>query len=207
MSPKLTIGLRRAGVAFAVLAMMAVAVPRSAEAYYGGYNHGYHGYGYRGLHRYGHHGYGHFGGHYGSRLYRGSYHRSSYYYGGSSYSPYYVPAGGFNLSVAQRAGVGALDLRVKPNRAEVYLDGEYIGRAGSYDGYPAVLWLGEGTHRLVFFRDGRKTMASDYIVTAGEVTAVRLTMGRGTSEDPQAFFADPTEIAAGQRRQHQTSTG
>lgn len=36
---------------------------------------------------------------------------------------------------------GALDFDVSPERAEIYVDGRFVGIADDYDGFPEYLWL------------------------------------------------------------------
>lgn len=95
--------------------------------------------------------------HYG---YRSFHHRhvSSFYYGGYGYGTYGYGSYGYHyraqlqsaLTQARLSGVGALDLGVKPNRVEVFVDGEYIGRNGQFDGAPNYLWLEKETHEVTF---------------------------------------------------------
>ena len=121
----------RIGMPLMMMVLFASAFPRTAEASYYRGHHGYHGYRYGG-HHYGHYGYrSGYGHHY---RHRGSYsygHRGSYGYG-HHYRPYYGnyghrsshygPTGGLDRDVAQRAGLGALDLNVRPKKkVEVYV--------------------------------------------------------------------------------------
>ncbi len=156
------------GIPLIMVAVFALALPRTAGAgYYGHYSH--YGYGH-----YGHRGYGY-----------GSY---GHHYGYGPYSSYYCPTGGLDLNVARQAGLGALDLRVRPKRrVQVYLDGQYLGVAGNFDGYPSYLWLKEGTHQLVFYKDGYLTLAREYTIRPGVVTDVRLRMQPGRSVPPEEF--------------------
>ena len=39
---------------------------------------------------------------------------------------------------------------VEPDEARVYLDGRYVGTADDYDGFPRMLRVSAGTHRLTF---------------------------------------------------------
>ena len=190
----------RLGIPLMMLVLFASAFPRTAEA--GSYrgHHGYHGYR-SGGHHYGHrgsYGYGHRGsysyGHRGSYGYR---HRGSYgygrhyrpYYGNYGHrSSYYGPNGGLDRDVAQRAGLGALDLNVRPKkRVEVYVDGQYVGVAGNFDGYPAYLWLKEGTHQLVFYRNGYQTVTREYTIRPGAVIDVSFRLEQGKSVRPETL--------------------
>ena len=68
---------------------------------------------------------------------------------------------------AQALGLGALDLDVSPERAHVYLDGQYLGVCDDYDGFPDYLWLEPGTYDLVFYLDGYRTVAHQVTVRSG----------------------------------------
>ncbi len=163
----------RIGMPLMMLVLFASAFPRTAEASYYRGHHGYHGY------RYGGHHYGHYGYRYGYGGYGG------YGYG---YRPYYGPAGGLDRNVARQAGLGALDLNVRPKkRVEVYVDGEYAGVVGNFDGYPAYLWLKEGTYQLAFYRNGFHTVEREYTIRPGAVIDVSLRLERGKSVRPEAF--------------------
>jgi hypothetical protein len=70
--------------------------------------------------------------HCGYRRYRTGYHyRPGYYY----------------RSVPRAAWVKT---DVEPDEASVYLDGRYVGTADDYDGFPRMLRVSAGTHRLTF---------------------------------------------------------
>ena len=74
---------------------------------------------------------------------------------------------------------------VKPKKAEVYIDGRYVGRAREFDGYPDYLWLDAGTHQVEFYREGFGTVTREYTVHAGELIAVDFRMQPGESVAPQ----------------------
>ena len=173
-------GLFRIGIPqiLVLVAFFAFAPTRTAEAGYYSHYSGHYGH-------YGHHGYGR--GYYG----HGYGHRGYYGYG-RHYSPYshYPTPGGLDLGVARLAGLGALDLNVKPRRrTTVYLGGKYIGVVGNFDGYPSYLWLKEGTHQLVFYRDGYTTLAREFTIHSGVVLDVEVRMERGRSVQPEEFLA------------------
>ena len=182
MSPKPTSRWRR--LIFPVLAILMVlpALPREAEAYYYRYYSGHH-YRYRGF--------GHF-----SR-YRGHYY-SPYGYGSYGYGRYPYgrygresSVGGLDLALAKKARLGAVQLQVKPRRAQVYLDGQLIGNAGDFDGYPNYLWLEEGTHQLIFYRDGRVTSTAEVTIQPGVIGQTKVRMERGEAVDPESLTDAP----------------
>ena len=172
----------RIGIPLIMVALFVSVLPRTAEAGY--YRHHY---GYRS--HYGH--YGHYGGYrhgyYGHHGYR----YSPYYSYGDSY---YRPRGGLDRQAARLAGLGALDLSVRPRKGVgVYLDGKHIGVVGDFDGYPSYLWLKEGTYQLVFYRDGYMTVVREYTIHPGAVVDVELRMERGRSVPPEKLVAGLAE--------------
>ncbi len=172
----------RLGLPLMMLVLFASAFPRTADARYYRGHHGYHGY------RSGHHGhhYGHYGYRYGHHGYSGyGYYNRPYYgqYNGPN-SSYDGPTG----DVARQSGLGALDLNVRPKKqVEVYVDGQYVGVTGNFDGYPGYLWLEEGTHQLVFYSDGYNTVAREYTIRPGVVIDVSFRLAPGRSVRPEAF--------------------
>ena len=135
---------------------------------------------------YSHRGFGHRGfGFHGSFLH--SHFASPFFYHSRGlYGPYYRPAppGGLDRDVARQLGFGGLDLNVKPKKTEVYVDDEYVGVSGQFDGLPAYLWLKEGTHKLALYKDGYKLLERDYKISSGTVLDVRLKLQEGESEPP-----------------------
>jgi hypothetical protein len=96
--------------------------------------------------------------------YRGGY--GDGYYGGSDYQ------------------TGALDLNVKPKKTGVYLDGQYIGTTGSYDGYPRHLWVAEGLHELTFYLEGYRNETRRIRVQRGAMIDLNFQMQPGEAVMP-----------------------
>ena len=84
---------------------------------------------------------------------------------------------------------GALDLNIKPKRAEVWVDREYVGTVDSYDGFPRYLWLRSGEHHLVIYLDGYETVARDVTLRVGEVMPIRFDLREGVATTPDELFA------------------
>ncbi len=133
----------------------------------------------------GHHGhrYGHYWGHY--RPYR--YHTYRYY-------PYRYP----HTYTYHRDGAlrqyGGIDLNVKPKKTtQVYVDGDYVGVAGNFDGWPEYLWLeasrrpagGANSHQLIFYNPGYETVVRQVETRPGVVVKMRLHMQPGESTPPE----------------------
>jgi len=146
-------------------------LPRAAEA------HGRGGFGGRGF--------VYFGGFYGFNPYFG-FGFGPYWgpYWGAYPGPYYRPEGGVDMNVAMMAGWGAVDLDVKPNRADVWVDGRYIGEARDLDGYPSYLWLEHGAHKLAIYKGGYLTFEGDVDVQRGMKSEVRVRLEKGDSPPP-----------------------
>jgi hypothetical protein len=107
------------------------------------------------------------------------------YYGwGWGPYPYNQPAGGIDMNVAMMAGYGAVDHDVKPNRADVWVDGRYVGEARDLDGYPSYLWLADGPHKLAVYKGGYRTFEEDIAVQRGMKTQVKVHLEPGDSAPP-----------------------
>jgi len=82
----------------------------------------------------------------------GPYWYDPYYYG-YGYGPYY--RGGYGYGYGYRdSNWAVVDTDVSPESARVYLDGQYIGTADDFDGFPDYLYLRPGRYRLEFRLDG-----------------------------------------------------
>ncbi|MEM7583428.1 MAG: PEGA domain-containing protein [Acidobacteriota bacterium] len=172
------------------------------HGYYGRHHHHYYGSG-CGYYGYGY-GYGYdpfcYDNHYS---YYGRYSPfSAFFFGGLGYYNYYAPnvyiSGGGGSSVArQEAEMGALDLDIKPGQAEVYLDGQLIGTADQYDGYPTYLWLQEGTYEVALYLPGHETIFRQYRIYPGVIIDVDDRLREGEAIRPDAgFSAAPPGIGA-----------
>ena len=170
--------MKNAGRYFLVtMALMALV---SMSAWAGSYGrHGGHGY-------YGHHGYHGYGNHYGDHSgygYQGYYGHRGYY---SYYTPhFYGPEGVRYRAVGDVTNLGAIDINVKPKRTRTYLNGNYIGMTGKFDGFPNYLWLEEGTYELTFYNEGYMTVVQEVAIHEGAVIDVKLRLVSGQSVPPE----------------------
>lgn len=96
------------------------------------------------------------------------------YYGGY-YDPYYGGGGygyggGSYSSRSSQAyrGVGSLRLKVKPENAQVYVDGYFVGTVDSYDGVFQRLNVEAGSHRVELRAEGFEPVQFDVMVIPGE---------------------------------------
>jgi hypothetical protein len=130
----------------------------------------------------------HVGGFYGFAPYFGFGFSPFYYPYGYPYwgypGFYLQPEGGVDMNVAMMAGWGAVDLEVKPNRADVWVDGRYVGEARDLDGYPSYLWLEQGVHHLAVYKGGYTTFEEDVDVQRGMKKELKVRLEKGESLPP-----------------------
>lgn len=112
-----------------------------------------------------------------------------YYYPGG----YYPAPGVYYYPDRLSPTMGALDLDLRPEDTEVWLNGTLIGVADNFDGWPRYLWLEEGTYDLVFFLPGFETIARQYSIYPGVVIDVEDRMQRGESTRPEDLVSQSTE--------------
>ena len=139
----------------------------------------------------------------GYRHYRHRHHYGCGHYGygygyGYGYSPFYWGLGwGSNVYVYgdvesdsyRSIRQGALDLDLRPETTEIYVDGAYVGVADQFDGFPTYLWLDEGTYELAFYKPGYQTIFRRYTIFPGVTIAVddRMRSGEAVVPTPPAY--------------------
>ena len=114
-------------------------------------------------------------------------------WGWGPYYPAFYPPGGIDMSAAMVAGFGAVELNVKPNRADVWVDGRYLGEARDLDGYPSYLWLADGPHRLAVHKGGFLVFDEQIDVRRGMKTEIKLKLQPGDSPPPGTKPAEKTQ--------------
>jgi hypothetical protein len=104
------------------------------------------------------------------------------YYGAPYYAPYYGGYYGPPAYVDRGPGsdVAFLDLDVSPERASVYLDGDYVGEADNFDGYPRYLSVEPGSHTVRFEAPGRVPVTRKVKVPRGAVVRFDFALQKGT---------------------------
>lgn len=143
------------------------------------------------------------GGQHGYRAYHHS--PSRYYYGGYGlygYGGYWgYPYGYGRSSQYYRSGAdsGAIDLNVTPKKAAVYVDGQLIGKAGKFDGFPDYLWLPKGSYELIFYLDGYETVKKTFSIYPGMVFDLELRLQPGEATAPEKL-SSPVVRNRGERR-------
>jgi hypothetical protein len=101
---------------------------------------------------------------------------------------YYPPV---NYSRTREYRMGALDLRVDPKRAEIYVDGQYVGLAKQYDGFPGHLWLESGVYEIAFYKPGYETQTRTVKVLTDLVLEMDIELLEGHAELPERRFGAP----------------
>jgi len=82
-----------------------------------------------------------------------------------------------------------LDLSVRPRKAEVYVDGQRLGKAADFDGFPGYLWLEKGTHELALYRDGYLTVVQEFTIHPGVLQEVKFRLETGQSVPAHGLVA------------------
>ena len=153
--------------------------------YHGGHSgHGYYDGGHYHGGYYGHYGwpYWGWGGYYpyfGLGFYYGYPYGWGYPYYGYGYGygygyPYYAPAPGY-----YGYPTGSVRTEVKPQSAQVFVDGGYVGKADDYDGWWQRLDLEPGQHRLVFRAPGFQPYVADIRIVPGQDVHLKYDMVAG----------------------------
>lgn len=162
----------------------------------GGGHHGnrhHSGYGYGSRHGYGYgsrYGYGH---RYGSGHRYG--YRSRYGYG----RPYRYGSGhryGYGYADDDYPRYGDLRIKVKPKRADVYVDGAHAGVVDDFDGRSQKMRLSPGRHDLVIHYEGYRTIKLRIFVSAGRTYKIEQRM----EELPDGEIAEPPLAVAHEPR-------
>lgn len=84
---------------------------------------------------------------------------------------------------------GPVDLNIKPKKAEVFVDGDYVGRVDQFDGFPRYLWLERGSRHLVIYKEGYESLALKIRVRPGQVLDLREELVPGEAKTPEELFA------------------
>lgn len=114
------------------------------------------------------------------------------YYGpGGYYGPEYGGVAVYSGRV--RPSMGAIDTDVWPAKAEVYIDGQYVGVVDNFDGFPRYLWLDEGTYDIAFYKPGFVTLARQITIRPGLVIDVEDRLTEGESVHPRDLASTSTE--------------
>jgi PEGA domain len=112
---------------------------------------------------------------------------------GYGYGYPYAPPVRYSATRGYR--MGALDLRVDPKRTEVYVDGQYVGLAKQYDGFPGHLWLESGVYEISFYKPGFETQTRNVKVMTDLVLEMDIRMVEGEAVEPEMRYdSDETKV-------------
>jgi len=91
-------------------------------------------------------------------------------------------------------------LEVKPNQAEVYVDGYYAGIVDDFDGTFQRLHVAPGQHELELFLDGYRPAKQQIYLTADKTVKVKYTLeklGAGEQAEPRPKPPNPPPAPQG----------
>jgi len=89
--------------------------------------------------------------------------------GGGGSDPY---QGGYRASTSYHE-TGSLRLKIKPNQAQVYIDGYYVGLVDSFDGAFQKLGIDAGTHKVEIRAEGYQTAEFEIVIAPGETATYK----------------------------------
>lgn len=113
---------------------------------------------------------------------------SPWWYGPGPYDPGpYGPAAVASVPPT----VAAVDTDVSPEHARVYLDGQLIGVADDFDGYPDYLYLEPGTYSLEFRLKGYQTETLTIDAKAGQYFPIDSELKRIPGEAAAPWYDRP----------------
>lgn len=122
----------------------------------------------------------------------------SYYW----YDPWFAPQWGWYppYGGAYLPPDASLKLEVKPNQAEVYVDGYYAGIVDDFDGTFQRLHVTPGQHELELYLDGYRPAKQQLHLTADKTVKVKYTLeklGAGEQAEPRPQPPNPPPAAQG----------
>jgi hypothetical protein len=107
-----------------------------------------------------------------------------WWYSNVAYGPP-VPVG------AARPDLAVVDTDVEPEEARVFLDGEMIGTADDFDGYPGYLYLEKGHYTLEFRLAGYRPEKLEIDAKPGGYFPIELKLERAPGEKPEPWWNRP----------------
>jgi PEGA domain-containing protein len=134
----------------------------------------------------------------------GGFYYSPFWYGGF-YDPWFAPYPYWGYPYPPYPGPylppeASLKLEVKPNSAEVYVDGFYAGIVDDFDGAFQRLHVPPGQHELELYLDGYRAVKQQVHLTADKTFKVKYTMeklGPGEQAEPRPQPPAPPPNAQG----------
>ena len=112
--------------------------------------------------------------------------------------PYYPYAYGYGYGAPYYAGpppdVGFIDTDVSPEKAQVFVDGQYVGTADDFDGYPRFLSLDPGEHTITFQAEGHHPATKTLSVTRGALLRFKMSLQKPGKKNSHPPKDDPEMI-------------
>ncbi len=87
--------------------------------------------------------------------------------------------------------MGALDFNVHPKNTEVYVDGQYVGLAKQYDGFPGHLWLEKGVYEVALYKPGFETQTRTVKILTDLILDLEIEMYEGQAVKPEMQLEPP----------------
>lgn len=107
-----------------------------------------------------------------------------------AWGPVYPP--GWVVRVGDpRSGPAILETRVKPKRAEVWVDGKLAGEARDFSGTWDRMWIEPGEHSLELREDGYRTLRVVLDLAPGGYARIEQRLQKGEGLDPRSDEAPP----------------
>ena len=103
--------------------------------------------------------------------------------------------------------LGVVDTDVSPERALVYLDGDLIGTADDFDGFPDYLYLEPGRYRLEFRLGGFVAKTIDLEAEAGAYYPVDSKLERAAGQAVTPWWDEPEGLPKGRVFGPKTAAG
>ena len=119
--------------------------------------------------------------------YFGLYPSYGYGYPWGFYPPYwYGPWGSYHGYYGYDSAVGSVRVQVKPKKAQVYVDGYYVGVADDFDGMFQRLRLLAGQHEIVVYLEGYRSIQRKLYLTPGGTFDIKDTLQPLAAGEAQA---------------------
>jgi len=112
--------------------------------------------------------------------------------------PWAVPVEVYGAAptAAARSDLTAVETDVTPEHARVVLDGELIGVADDFDGYPGDLYLKPGHYTLEFSLKGYRSQKVEIDARPGKYAPISIKLERVPGEKPAPWYDRPDGLPA-----------
>ena len=112
-----------------------------------------------------------------------------WWYGPGAYAP--------AMREAVPQDVGVVDTDISPEHARVYLNGDLIGTADDFDGYPSYLFLKPARYTLEFKLQGYAPESLTIEVSEGRFFPLDMKLARVPTEKPAPWYDRPRDAPVG----------